>query len=214
MSELQQVLTTTFVIGLFAAGMRLAIPIFLAVRRNHHRAGGVLNLGLEGIMLVGARRLCRGVLRPGSAARGRPVAGAAARSGRGAAAGMVMGLLMAVLAVTLQTDQVIAGIMLVVLGTGVTTYFYRQWFGSLTARGESAPVPIPVLADIPVLGPIFFQHDLMTYLSLAILLAGWYFLFRTTWGLNLRAAANSRGRGHIRRQRVRCATRRCSSARR
>ena len=191
MSELQQVLTTTFVIGLFAAGMRLAIPIFLAALGEIiTERGGVLNLGLEGIMLVGAFAGFAAAFYaqeslPAGAQWLAPWLGLAA----GTVAGMLMGLLMAVLAVTLQTDQVIAGIMLVVLGTGMTTYFYRQWFGSLTARVESLPpAPIPVLADIPVLGPILFRHDLMTYLSLAVLLAGWYFLFRTTWGLNLRAA--------------------------
>jgi simple sugar transport system permease protein len=99
-----------------------------------------------------------------------------------------MGLLMAVLSVSLRTDQVVAGIMLVALGQGVTTYIYRQTFGSLTAHiAQMAPVPVPGLADLPVVGQVMFAHDPATYFSLAILVGVWFFLFRTTWGLALRA---------------------------
>jgi simple sugar transport system permease protein len=83
---------------------------------------------------------------------------------------------------------VIASITLVLVGQGLTTFLYRQWFGSLTARitgfGE---VPIPWLADLPFFGPVLFRHDVMTYVSSLILLLGWFLLSRTTWGLHIRA---------------------------
>lgn len=191
MGDWQVLLSSTFLVGLFAAGIRLAIPIFLAALGEiiTERAG-VLNLGLEGIMLSGAlagfaAAFYAQTLLPAGLLWAAPWLGLLA----GMAAGMLMGLLFAFLTVSLHTDQVIAGIMLVVLGAGITTYFYRQQFGSLTARVESLPaLSIPVLSQIPLAGPILFNHDLMTYASLAILAAAWYFLYRTTWGLNLRAA--------------------------
>jgi ABC-type uncharacterized transport system permease subunit len=99
-----------------------------------------------------------------------------------------MGLLMAVLSVSLRTDQVVAGIMLVALGYGCTAYVYREAFGSLTARiAPMGPAPVPGLAELPVLGPVLFAQDPATYLSMAILAGIWFLLFRTTWGLALRA---------------------------
>jgi general nucleoside transport system permease protein len=106
----------------------------------------------------------------------------------GVVAGMAMGLIMAVLSVSLRTDQVVTSIMLVILGYGITTYIYRQEFSSLTARVTTLPVlAIPGLADLPVVGRILFAHDLITYFSLGVLAVTWLFLYRTTWGLNIRA---------------------------
>ena len=134
MNELQQVLTTTFVIGLFAAGIRLAIPIFLAALGEIiTERGGVLNLGLEGIMLVGAFAGFAAAFYaqeslPAGAQWLAPWLGLAA----GTVAGMLMGLLMAVLAVTLQTDQVIAGIELVGDGLVVKTMTVDEVGGDRT----------------------------------------------------------------------------------
>jgi ABC-type uncharacterized transport system permease subunit len=99
-----------------------------------------------------------------------------------------MGLIMAVLCVSLRADQVVAGIMLVALGYGATAYIYREAFGSLTARiAPMGPAPVSGLAELPVVGPMLFAQDPATYLSLAILAGVWFLLFRTTWGLAMRA---------------------------
>jgi simple sugar transport system permease protein len=151
--------------------------------------GGVLNLGLEGIMLTGALGGFAGTfyaeaaLGPGGQWLA-PWVGIAA----GILAGMAMGLIMAVLSVSLHAEQVISGIMLVILGQGVTTYAYRQQFGSLTARITGfEPMPLPLLSEIPFVGPVFFDHDIMTYISELLIFAGWFFLYRTTYGLSIRA---------------------------
>lgn len=188
--ELDPLLATSFAVGVLAAGVRLAVPILLAALGEivTERAG-VLNLGLEGVMLAGAlagflaTAWAEPVLPPNAAGLA-PWLGLAA----GAFAGLLMGLLMAVLAVSLRADQVVAGILLVALGQGCTTYVYREAFGSLTARvTPMGPLPIPVLAEIPVVGPVLFAQDAATYLSLALVGGVWFLLFRTTWGLAVRA---------------------------
>lgn len=191
MQELSPLLSAAFIATLLTSGIRLAIPIFLAALGEIiTERGGVLNLGLEGIMLAGAlagfmaayyAEQSGNALLVGLA----PWLGMLAGSG----AGLLMGLIMAVLAVSLRTDQVIASITLVIVGEGVTTYVFRQQFASLTARVSSLPaLPIPFLSDLPFVGQVLFTHDMMTYLSLVLLGAAWYFLYQTTWGLNLRAA--------------------------
>ena len=191
MQELSPLLSAAFIATLLTSGIRLAIPIFLAALGEIiTERGGVLNLGLEGIMLAGA-------LAGFMAAYYAEQSGSALLVGlapwlgmlAGSGAGLLMGLIMAVLAVSLRTDQVIASITLVIVGEGVTTYVFRQQFASLTARVSSLPaIPIPFLSDLPFVGQVLFTHDMMTYLSLVLLGAAWYFLYQTTWGLDLRAA--------------------------
>ena len=191
MQELSPLLSAAFIATLLTSGIRLAIPIFLAALGEIiTERGGVLNLGLEGIMLAGA-------LAGFMAAYYAEQSGSALLVGlapwlgmlAGSGAGLLMGLIMAVLAVSLRTDQVIASITLVIVGEGVTTYVFRQQFASLTARVSSLPaIPIPFLSDLPFVGQVLFTHDMMTYLSLVLLGVAWYFLYQTTWGLNLRAA--------------------------
>jgi general nucleoside transport system permease protein len=186
MSELEPLLTTSFLVGMLAAGIRLAVPILLAALGEivTERAG-VLNLGLEGIMLAGA---LAGFMATSWAEHDLPAAAPWLGLGAGMLAGLAMGLVMAVLTVSLRTDQVVAGIMLVALGYGATAYVYREAFGSLTARiAPMAPAPVPGLAELPVVGPVLFAQDPATYLSLAVLAGVWLLLFRTTWGLAIRA---------------------------
>src|ERR671937_613911 len=171
--DLNHLLTFAFLAALLTSGLRLAIPIFLAALGEIiTERGGVLNLGLEGIMLTGALAGFIGTYAVEQSPNQQlvwlaPWAGIVA----GIAAGMAMGLIMAVLAISLRTDQVIASITLVILGQGLTTYIYRQGFGSLTARINGfVEAPIPGLSQIPFLGQVFFRHDIMTYLSILLLL--------------------------------------------
>jgi simple sugar transport system permease protein len=187
----QNLLSITFITALLTSGLRLAIPIYLAALGEIvTERGGVLNLGLEGIMLVGALAGFMGAYYVEQGLTPLPIT-LAPWIGilMGIVAGAAMGLIMAVLAVSLHTDQVIASITLVILGQGLTTYVYRQQFSSLTARVTGFPeLPVPYLADIPLLGAILFRHDIMTYLSGGLLLLTWLLLYGTVWGLNIRAA--------------------------
>lgn len=181
-----------FLIALVTAGIRLAVPVLLAVLGEiiTERAG-VLNLGLEGVMTVGG---VAGFIAAYFLEQGGMAGSLAAWLGlvAGALAGMSLGLLMAVLSVSLKVDQVISGVTLVVLGYGLANYFYRQQFSTLTARVTGLePLFFPLLSDLPVVGPILFTQNAMVYLTAALVGVVWFFLFRTTWGLNIRAVGEN-----------------------
>jgi general nucleoside transport system permease protein len=186
--NLNDILTAGFLVALLTAGIRLAMPILLAVLGEIiTEKSGVLNLGLEGILLMGA--LAGFMVAWWCEQAGvDPTTAAWLGLGAGVLAGMLMGLIMALLAVTLRADQVISSVMLVLLGQGLSSYLYRQQFSSLTARiGGLPPVPIPGLAEVPILGPIFFNHDMAVYLAILLVPATWFLLYQTTLGLNIRA---------------------------
>jgi general nucleoside transport system permease protein len=189
---LEQVLTWSFFIALVTAGIRLAVPVLLAVLGEIiTESSGVLNLGLEGIMLVGALAgfMVAFAVEQGT---GQPLLAAWMGLGGGVIAGGLMGLVMAVLTVSLRADQVIAGVTLVLLGQGLTTYLYRQEFGSLVARITGLPeMPIPVLSQIPVVGDLLFTHNAMVYLTVLLVVAVWFLLFHTTWGMQIRAVGEN-----------------------
>lgn len=189
-----QIVTWAFLVALATAGIRLAVPVLLAVLGEIiTERSGVLNLGLEGVMIIGG---VAGFLTAYYLENG-PLIGAGAASawlglGAGVLAGMAMGLLMAWLSVTLQVDQVIAGVTLVVFGHGLATYLYRQQFSSLTARVVGLEVwPVPGLSQIPVLGDILFNHVPTVYLTVLLVVITWFFLFRTTWGLKIRSVGEN-----------------------
>lgn len=172
----------TFITALIASGIRLAVPVLLAVLGEiiTERAG-VQNLGLEGILALGAFAGFATAFTLGSNWLGLLA---------GLLAGALMGLLMAFFAVSLRVNQVIAGISLVMLGEGLAAFLYRQLFGvsRTPPRIEGFPeIHIPVLSDIPFLGPILFRHTIVVYLAVALVVVVWIALFYTTWGLKVRA---------------------------
>jgi simple sugar transport system permease protein len=178
-------------ISLITAGIRLAAPVLLAVLGELiTERSGVLNLGLEGIMAVGgfAGFMTAYYVETGTAIGTSAELSAWLGLGAGLLAGMLMGALMALLSVTLKADQVISGITLVVFGTGISNYLYRQAFSSLTARVVGMEeFPIPGLSQIPVVGEILFNHTPPVYLTVLAVAGVAFLLFRTTWGLNIRS---------------------------
>ncbi len=190
-----QILSWMFVIALATAGVRLAVPVLLAVLGEIiTERSGILNLGLDGVMIIGgvAGFMMAYALENGALA-GYPGAWSAWLGlAAGVLAGMGMGLIMALLSVTLQVDQVIAGVTLVVFGHGLANYFYRQQFSSLTARVTGLEVwPIPLLSRIPLLGPILFNYNPIVYLTALLVFLSWFLLFRTTWGLKIRCVGEN-----------------------
>lgn len=188
----EDILTWSFLVALITAGIRLAVPVLLAiVGEILTERTGVLNLGLEGVMLVGGLAGFMGAhaLEHGA---GMPTVGAWVGLGAGLLAGALMGALMALMVVTFRADQVVAGVTLVLFGQGLTAYLYRQQFGSLTERITGLELrPIPLLSALPAVGKIFFTHDMTVYLTVVLALACWFLLFRTTWGLNMRAVGEN-----------------------
>jgi simple sugar transport system permease protein len=162
------------------------MPVLLAVLGEiFTERSGVLNLGLEGIMAMGAFAGFAGGFASGNAWLGLMA---------GLAAGALMGLIMAFFSVTLKTNQVVTGISLVILGSGLSAFMYRELFGisSRPPRVEGvADLNIPVLSQIPVVGPILFQHSVVVYLAVLLVVLSWAALFRTTWGLKVRAVGEA-----------------------
>lgn len=185
------IFTWGFATALITSGIRLAIPVMLATLGEVvTERGGVVNLGLEGVMITGGLGGFMTAYFVQNSAWGASLPWAGTWLGLvvGILAGMAMGLILAVLCVTLHADQVVSGVTLVILGLGITSYLYRQEFSSLTARVAGLPPsPIPGLSHIPVVGPILFSHDVVTYLSFLLVGVVWFFLYRTTWGQQIRA---------------------------
>jgi ABC-type uncharacterized transport system permease subunit len=178
----QQVLT----IGLFAAAVRLAMPVLLAALGEivAERAG-VLNLATEANMLVGAF-----VGFWVAQATGNLWVGVAAAAAAGAAGGLAM----AILSASLRADQVVSGLALLIFGSGVSIFLYRTVYGTggLVPRVERfAIVPLGPLSEIPVLGPILFQQNPLTYLALLMVPFTGLLLYRSPLGLRLRAVGDN-----------------------
>lgn len=163
-----------------------ATPLLIAALGEHvvERAG-VLNLGVEGMMIVGAACGFAAAVTTDSS-----VAGLVA----GALAGMGLSLLFAALAVGLATNQVATGLALTILGLGLAGLIGAPFVGQ--PRPAIPPVAIPLLSDIPVIGPAFFRADPVFFLSVLLVVAVAYGLNRTRAGLLLRAVGENHASAH------------------
>lgn len=171
--------------GFGAAAVRIATPLLLAaLGETVAERGGVLNLGIEGAMLAGALASAFGAIHGG------PWTGVVA----GITAGVVTAAVFAAVALGAGADQVIAGTAVTLGATGLTGAIYRATFGS-AAGGLGLPtlgnVAIPGLSNIPLLGPALFDQPVPTYLALLAVPLVWWLIYRTRWGLGLRAAGES-----------------------
>jgi len=172
--------------GFLAAAVRVATPLMLAATgETLSQRGGVINLGVEGAMLAGALAAAIGAAGHGSL-RGVIYA---------VASGAAVSLVFALIAVVARADQIIAGTAITLGATGVTGMVYRQVFGVEGAGLSLATLPpleIPLASRIPVVGPALFSQPVLTYVALLAVPVVWWILFRTSWGLGLRAAGESR----------------------
>jgi ABC-type uncharacterized transport system permease subunit len=139
---------------------------------------GVLNLGVEGIMLVGALTGFITTAMTGNYWLGFGVA---------LVAGGLMSLIHAFLCITLNSDQAVSGIMLTLLGTGLTTYFGNAWSGQSVSGFPEHTIPVigGLLLEIPILGPAVFESTVTDYAALLLVPLVWLFLYRTNLGLEL-----------------------------
>jgi len=167
--------------GFLAASVRVATPLLLAATgETVAERSGVINLGIEGQMLVGALAAALA-----SAVWG-PWGGLAA----GLLAGALTAGILALLVVSARADQIIVGTAITLAAVGLTGTIYRQAYG-MTGAGLSLPtfssLSVPALVRIPVLGPALFDQPAPTYIAVAALPLVWWGLFRTRLGLALRA---------------------------
>lgn len=146
---------------------------------------GVLNLGAEGIMSVGAVAAFATTIHTGS-----PLLGVLAGMG----AGMAMSFLFAVAALTLQANQVASGLALSIFGVGLSAFIGKP-YESMTLSAV-APFKVPLLSRLPVLGHALFEQQALVYLSWGLLGAVAWFLYRTRWGLVLRAVGEAPAAAH------------------
>ena len=171
--------------GFLAAAVRVATPLLLAATgETIAQRAGVINLGLEGIMLTGALAATLGASASG------PWAGMALAL----VAGMVVAALFALVTVGARADQVIAGTAITLGAIGLTGTVYRRAFGAAGAGlnlPTLAPIALPGLSTIPVVGPALFAQPVPTYIGLLAVPAAWWFLFRTGAGLALRATGEA-----------------------
>ena len=172
--------------GFFAAMIRVAAPLACAtIGEMFSERAGVLNLGIEGIMLLGAMSGFTAAYFSGSLWLGMAAA---------AACGIVFGALMGLLTVTLGLSQHVSGLGVTMLCSGISFYCYRLIFGQPSQPPNVQPfesVALPGFAAIPFLGTVLFDHVVLVYLVFALVpLAAWC-LYRTPWGLALRTVGEN-----------------------
>jgi simple sugar transport system permease protein len=185
-----EVIGSDALIPLLVAAIRLAVPTMLAaVGECLCQRSGVLNLGLEGMMLTGA--LAAFVAHDST---GSPIAAALA--------GMIAGGLfaggVALFVVRAKVDQVVTGICAVLFAQGLTGFLYLKSFeGQSTPPGIEGPPPlaIPLLEELPVLGPVLFRQTGLVYASLLLVALVAWLLFRSRFGLSVRAVGESPAAG-------------------
>jgi simple sugar transport system permease protein len=171
-----------FDVILVAATIRLAAPLlFAAIGELLAERSGVINIGLEGFVLIGAFAGFVGVAATGSLWIGTVLA---------LAAGIALAAVMALHAVQLRADQIVVGVGINVLALGLTTYAYRELFvsSSQVTVERMRPLAVPVLGDLPVAGDAFFHQIPLVYVAYLLVPITWFVLYHTTWGLNIRAA--------------------------
>jgi simple sugar transport system permease protein len=169
-----------------AATVRVSTPLLLAaIGETVAERAGVINLGIEGAMLAGAL----------GAALGATAGGPWVGIGAAILAGLVVAAVFAMMAIGVGADQIISGTAVTLGAVGVTGVVYRQAYGTAGA-GLSLPtfpdLAVPGLHALPLVGDAMFAQPVLTYLAWAAVPVVWWALFRTRWGLALRAAGESR----------------------
>lgn len=167
---------------LLAAAIVASTPIlFAALGELLAERAGVINLGLEGTMLIGAVAGFASATLFDSALVGVMAAFLAA---------FVYGLLFAVLTITLRMNQIVTGLAFTILGGGLSAYLGRPFVGKPSTVTVFRP-DFGRFADIPWIGPAFFRHDALVYLAFLLVFVIFIYLARTRWGLILRALGES-----------------------
>ncbi len=167
--------------SLFIAALKTGTPLLIiALGELICEKTGVLNLGQEGMMLMGAMAGFAGAMVSGSLLVGVLVA---------MFAGMMMAWLFGILTLTLSANQVATGLALTIFGTGLSAFLGGSLVGS-TIDGFK-PIAIPLLSDIPFLGPLLFSHDALVYVSFILVGTAWWVLHKTRIGLVIRAVGEN-----------------------
>lgn len=184
MSEL---FSEALIVSLLAGAIRIVIPLILAaIGELIAQRSGVMNLGVEGMMLMGCFVGFYVTHETGSASIGIIFA---------VLASLTMSLIFAFMTITLKLEQFVTGLALNILAAGLTTFWFRAFYDIYrTETGSALPptidilesVEIPLLSDIPYLGEILFSQNWLAYFAYVLVPLTWFFLYKTRYGLELR----------------------------
>ena len=176
-------LSASVLIGILTSGIRLATPyLYAAIGETFGQRSGVLNLGVDGIMLLGAYAGYYTVIATGNLLVGLLAA---------MVVGGLMGVAMAFISVTLQAEQGISGIGIYLFGLGLSDLLFQKTLATVVTVQGFRPVPVPVLSNIPVIGGIFFSHNVLVYGAYLLVPIAWFVLHKTTLGLKIRAVGEN-----------------------
>ncbi len=175
--------TLQVLLGVLTSGVRLATPyLYAAVGETFGQRSGVLNLGVDGMMLMGAfsgfyvtfitENLWLGLL-------------------TAVIVGGLMGLAMAFISVTLQAEQGISGIGVYLFGLGLSDLLFQRLIGTTKTVSGFQALPIPYLSEIPFVGDILFNHNILVYGAYLLVPLSWFVLNKTTLGLKIRAVGEN-----------------------
>lgn len=182
----------SLIIAILASAVRRGTPIaFAAMGEAIAERSGIINLGVEGMMLIGAMVSVAVQLTTRNPMLALLAAGIAA---------MALASLHAILVIWFDVNQIVSGFALTIIGTGFTGFFGRQYVG-LKLQGVDE-WNVPLLSGLPVIGKVFFQQDPFVYLSILVAIGMWILVYRTRFGLNLRAIGEDPAAAHARGIRV------------
>lgn len=171
------------IIAILGAGIRLATPyLYAAIGETFSQRSGVLNLGVEGQMLLGAFVSFYAVFRTGNLWLGLLAA---------MLVGALMGLAMAFVTVNLHAAQGISGIGFYLFGLGMSELLFKMLLGTVETVSGFPVRPVPLLSKIPILGEIFFQQNILVYIAFLLVPLAWFIMNKTTLGLKIRSVGEN-----------------------
>lgn len=180
---MSQFFTTAILTTTVASGIQLAAPFLLAaLGETIGQRSGVINLGVDGIMLLGAFAGYYAALRTGSLLLAVAV---------GMGVGAILGVVTAVVSVTLKAEQGISGIGVYLFALGFSALLFLKLVGTPQPINQLHAISIPLLSRIPTVGGMLFKHDVLVYVAFLLVPVVAFLLNRTTFGLNVKAAGEN-----------------------
>jgi len=180
---MSEIFTLPVFIGILASAIRLATPyLYASIGEAFAQTSGVVNLGVDGIMLVGGFTGFYVALTTGNLWLGLLAA---------MIVGLLMGLLMSLISVTLKAEQGISGIGLYMFGLGLSALLFKELVGTVLTIDGFSPIRIPLLGNLPVMGDIFFNQSLLVYGAFLMVPLAWFVLDKTTLGLKIKAVGQN-----------------------
>lgn len=176
----EKILTVSFMTGFLAATIRMMVPILItALGEMISERSGIMNLGIEGIIIVGAFAGFYSAFQTGSLLIGFIMGGMA---------GLLLGISMGIASVRYQANQIVAGVGIWIFCQGISSFLNRSLFGIVDTRPTVTTlqqISIPFLSRIPVLGEVLFNQDIFIYLVVLIIPMIEFIFRRTSWGVNI-----------------------------